>query len=336
MSYSPFLALVIACVASLAAVFAARRMAERAQLLDVPNERSSHQVPVPRVGGVGLLAAVAVTLFTMPSLMSELRWALGGTLALAAIGLFDDLRGLRASVRFLAQLLVCVAFVYLQPLPSTIQIVNLDLPLGSLSSIAYVLWLMWMLNLFNFMDGIDALAGSQIAFASVFFCLCATGAISSFSMILLGASCGFLFWNWPRAKVFMGDVGSTSIGFLLGALALQATPDVPITASVLVLLPFIFDATFTLIRRAFERRKVWQAHRSHIYQLPQAWGNTNTKVLYVELAVLTLQLALGLIYVRADSAALRWTIFLLALLGALVVALSVWRYAKKHTQNVQW
>src|SRR5690606_41615630 len=111
MSYSPLLALVIACVASLGAVYAARRMAERAQLLDMPNERSSHQVPVPRVGGVGLLAAVAVTLFTMPSLMSELRWALGGTLALAAIGLFDDLRGLRASVRFLAQLLVCVAFV---------------------------------------------------------------------------------------------------------------------------------------------------------------------------------------------------------------------------------
>lgn len=333
---APSFAFFFSFAATLAIVFAVKRLAERAQVLDVPNERSSHKVPVPRVGGVGVVAGVGLTLLLAPGSFQELRWALGGGLVLALIGLFDDLRGLRPAVRFLGQLLVCCGFVFIQPLPDALQIVSLSIHLGGWAAAAHVLWLMWMLNLFNFMDGIDGLAGSQIASAAVLFLLSTTGAISSFSLILLGSTCGFLFWNWPRAKVFMGDAGSTSIGFLIGALTLLAAPQLAITASVLVLLPFIFDATFTLIRRVCERRKVWEAHRSHIYQLPQAWGAKNTTVLYIELAVLAFQLCIALIHERNDALWVRWISFILPLVAATTIAFSVWHYAKKNARNVQW
>lgn len=322
--------------ASLVAVFSARRFAERARLLDMPNERSSHKVPVPRVGGVGLLLGIGVSLLSFPTVVAELRWALLGTVALAILGFVDDVRGLRTSVRFLTQLLICILFVYFQPLPNTISVVDIDLDLGGFASMVYALGLMWLLNLFNFMDGIDGLAGSQIAFAALFFWLTTGGVIAPLALMLLGAAFGFLVWNWPRAKVFMGDAGSTSIGFLLGAMALQASPRVPLAASGLVLLPFIFDASFTLVRRTMERRRVWEAHRSHIYQLPQAWGVSNTTVLYAELGFLGLQLGFAVIYVQNASSSVRWSLLAVALADAALISISVLRHAKKAAQGVQW
>ena len=336
MAPSPTVVLGVAFVSSFGAVFAARQLAERAQLLDVPNERSSHKKAVPRVGGIGLLMGVALALALVPGVMVEFGAALAGTLALAVVGLVDDVRGLGARIRFLLQLLVCIAFVSLQPLPDTINLVTFELKLGWVTSVVYALWLMWMLNLFNFMDGIDGLAGSQLAFAAAFFIVAASGSLALAGVILLGGACGFLVWNWPQAKVFMGDVGSTSLGFLLRALALQASPEVPIVASALVLLPFIFDATLTLLRRASEKRRVWEAHRSHIYQLPQSWGVSNTRVLGWELVFLTFQFALGLGYLRTDRSDLRWGIVAVSLTSAASISTYVLRRAKRHGQGVRW
>jgi len=335
-SASPALALGVAFIAALVAVFVARRIAERAQLLDVPNERSSHKTAVPRVGGIGLLAGVAVGLLMTPEVLRDWWPALAGALALSVVGLVDDVRGLPARGRFLLQFLVCVGFVSVQPLPHSISIVNIELQLGWLSYPLYALFLMWMLNLFNFMDGIDGLAGSQLAASAVFFWLTATGSLSLLGVLLLGAALGFLVWNWPRAKVFMGDVGSTSLGFLLGAMALHAAPQVPLVASMLVLLPFVFDATFTLLRRAKEKRRVWEAHRSHIYQLPQSWGTSNTRVLGVELLFLAFQLALALLYWKIDRDAFRWSIVVISLSSAALISVKVLRYARKHGHGVRW
>jgi UDP-N-acetylmuramyl pentapeptide phosphotransferase/UDP-N-acetylglucosamine-1-phosphate transferase len=277
-----------------------------------------------------------IALMLSPGVLRDLWPALAGVLALSVLGLVDDVRGLAARVRFLLQFLVCVGFVSIQPLPHHLNIVSIDLNLAWLRYPLHALWLMWMLNLFNFMDGIDGFAGSQLAFTALFFWLGAAGSLSLLGVILLGAALGFLVWNWPQAKVFMGDVGSTSLGFLLGAMALQASPEVPLVASTLVLLPFVFDATFTLLRRLREKRRVWEAHRSHIYQLPQSWGVSNTHVLGVELVFLTFQLALGLLYLRLDHNGLRWLIVGFSLTVASLIFGCVLRYARKNGQGVRW
>lgn len=244
-------------------------------LIDVPNPRSSHRVPRLRGGGIGVVvgiaAAVLISARLMPPFGRDALILLSGAGVLAVMGLWDDLQSLPAWARLLIQAGVATAITVLigglerLPLPAP-----LDFPLGPIGLPLTVLWLVGVMNFFNFMDGIDGLAGGQ-ALAS-----CAGVVIAGWSpdasrvsWIVAGAAVGFLLYNWPPAKVFLGDVGSMPVGFALAGLPLlapQGERSAAVLATGIGLALFLLDPVWTLIRRARGGRRLGQAHREHVYQ----------------------------------------------------------------------
>jgi UDP-N-acetylmuramyl pentapeptide phosphotransferase/UDP-N-acetylglucosamine-1-phosphate transferase len=269
-------AALIAAGASAATIGLLIPAARRLQLLvDVPNPRSSHRVPRLRGGGlgvvVGIAAAVLISKQFLPPLGRDAFFLLSGAGVLALMGLWDDLRSLPASVRLFTQVGVATAITVsiggLERLPLPAP---LDFPLGPLGIPLTVIWLVGVTNFFNFMDGIDGLAGGQ-AIASCAGVVLAgwSPEASRVSWIVAGAVVGFLLYNWPPAKVFLGDVGSMPLGLLLVGLPLLAPEgqrSSAVLASTVGLALFLLDPVWTLIRRARSGRRFGQAHREHVYQ----------------------------------------------------------------------
>ena len=226
--------------------------------LDVPNERSLHSRPVPRVGGIGIAAGVAVAVVVgvvPPSL------ALALALALGVVSFVDDLKPLPSGVRLGAHLAAAGVFVWY-----TLS------PMHPLEIAALVLAVAWITNLYNFMDGSDGLAGGMSIAGFSAYALAAALAgdahVARTAAAVAGASAAFLVFNFHPARVFLGDVGSIPLGFLAGALGLLGWRDDvwPLWFPVVVFGPFIGDASLTLVRRAWRRERLWQAHRDHYYQ----------------------------------------------------------------------
>lgn len=248
------------------------RHAHRLGLLHQPNERSSHQVVVPHGGGLGLVLAFSLALVILnASGAIDWRYAqcvvFAGCL-LAALGLWDDISPLPARYRLLGQLVAVMAALVV-PGHSVVP----DLPFWLWVGIAAVLML-WWLNLFNFMDGIDGLAASEALFicagASMLIVVRhAPGSDLQLVMLLLMASiAGFLSLNWPPARIFMGDVGSTYLGFVIGVFALDSVSSgqLPFTAWLVLGSVFWVDSSLTLTRRILKGERWHAAHRSHAYQ----------------------------------------------------------------------
>lgn len=232
--------------------------------LDQPNERSLHVTPTPRTGGVGVMAGLLAggALVALAGLGSlPLAAALTGAGGLALVGLADDRFGLSARLRLLAQLLVAGAYLAL-----------LGPAGGELEWLALGLGLVWMGNLYNFMDGSDGLAGGMALFGfAAFAAAAALAGQAGLALVCTGvaaAAAGFLVFNFHPARIFMGDVGSVPLGFLVGALGLAGRESGawPLWFPLLVFAPFILDATVTLLRRALRGERIWQAHRTHYYQ----------------------------------------------------------------------
>ena len=277
-----FLLFAFAFFGSWVGVALVRRYALK-RLLDVPNDRSSHRVSTPRGGGLGLAAAHMTSLTLANSLSPvppELLTALtGGGLAVAIIGFQDDHGHVNASLRLLCHFLVFAwAVWWLGGLPP----VNFGwgaVSLGWIGTGLLMLYLAWFLNLFNFMDGIDGIAGMQaITMAATAASLATVTSVDWHETLplwlLVAATAGFLVWNWPPAKIFMGDVGSGYLGYTLGVLALQTVSEGWLTPWVWLILggSFLADATVTLIVRARNRVAIASAHRSHVYQrLARHW-----------------------------------------------------------------
>lgn len=252
-----------------------RNYALKSHLLDTPNARSSHIVPTPRGGGLAIVLAflLAMTyLVLIGQLASRLYFAFAGSGIVAIIGYWDDWHDLAARVRLLGHFFAaCWAAFWLGGLPS------LDLgfvvwDLGWAGYMICVISLVWLLNLYNFMDGIDGLAGSEAVFVAggggLFLFWAGAGSLAWVCWLLAAACLGFLLWNWPPAKIFMGDVGSGFLGFMLGVLAIASAHIEPILLWLWIILlgVFIVDATVTLLRRLLCGENVFQAHRSHAYQ----------------------------------------------------------------------
>ena len=258
-------------------------------ILDHPNDRSSHTIPTPRGGGWGVMLTV------LPAWALVGVWTgnpvqvvpvLAAAAALMAISWIDDRRGLGAGPRFLTQ--VAAVAVGLAALPADQPVLQGWLPLWLDRALAGFAWL-WFVNLFNFMDGIDGLAGSEAATVGGGLALVAAlagldPALGLYGLAVAGAALGFLGWNWHPAKVFMGDVGSVPLGYLLGWLLLSVAAQGFWAAALLVPLYFLADATITLLRRASEGKKVWQAHREHFYQKATQRGRTHAQVVLAVLA----------------------------------------------------
>ena len=260
---------------------ALRRYALARSLMDIPNARSSHSVPTPRGGGVAIVVSflLALPLLAGTGLVTwSLAWALlGAGAGIAVLGFLDDHGHIAARWRLLGHFAAATwALFWLGGFPPVVMF-SFTVDLGWFGHVLAAVYLVWLLNLYNFMDGIDGIASVEAI------CVCLGGALlygflgisgstqpTEFvaPLLLAAAVAGFLFWNFPPARIFMGDAGSGFLGITLGILSLQAAWLVPqLFWSWLILLGvFIVDATFTLLRRLLRGDKVYEAHRSHAYQ----------------------------------------------------------------------
>lgn len=237
--------------------------------VDKPNERSLHSHIIPRTGGLAIMTAVLITwLFNGVSI----EWLLL-PLTLIAISLIDDIGGLKARWRFLAQIIVCAVFLAIYPQNLALWVMPLIL-----------LAMVWMVNLYNFMDGSDGLAGGMAAFGfgtyAVTAYLAGSPDLGVLCLAIVGASVAFLLFNFHPAKIFMGDAGSIPLGFLAAAFGIYGWQQGiwPGWFPFLVFSPFIVDASVTLLRRLLRREKIWEAHKSHYYQrlVQMSWGHRKT------------------------------------------------------------
>jgi UDP-N-acetylmuramyl pentapeptide phosphotransferase/UDP-N-acetylglucosamine-1-phosphate transferase len=228
--------------------------------LDRPNPRSLHEIPVPRTGGIGMHVGILLALgLIAPNLPITLATALG---LLYVISLLDDIRGVAARWRLIVHLIAASGF------SASVLLDEHGLITVLITSVAIA----WMANLYNFMDGSDGLAGGMAISGFSFYGIAAWFAGSTeFALVnfsIAAAAAAFLVFNFPPARVFMGDVGSVPLGFLAGALGVigWVQRDWTWWFPILVFSPFIVDATVTLARRALRGERVWQAHREHYYQ----------------------------------------------------------------------
>lgn len=278
---------IIAAIASWVTVAAIRRYTLRRGILDRPNERSSHTVPTPRGGGLGaivVLLGVVVQQVVSGGLAGDAALAIGTAVAIVAwVGWRDDQRAVpvltRLAVHFGAG--VAVAMV------ATAADVGAPIPLPAFAaSVWWVVWTMSAINVINFMDGIDGLIASQVSLYAAFV-TCAVPAGSAAQGVaagVVGATLGFLVWNWSPARIFMGDVGSGTFGVVLVLLGItfMREKDVSVVRAYLPLAPLFSDALVTLVRRLTRGVQIWTAHREHLYQrlANGPWSHARTTLVY--------------------------------------------------------
>ena len=291
------------------AVGAVRTVLLRHAVLDHPNERSSHSVPTPRGGGIGLLAIalpawVAVGLSVPASLAGPAitGWAVAaGALFLALVSWIDDLRSLGAAIRLIVQFVAAAALVLFLPGP----VFQGLLPFHADAVAAAILWV-WFVNLYNFMDGIDGIAAVETIAIGLGLALVGLTTVPQVADhlqagIVAAAALGFLAWNRPPAKIFLGDVGSVPLGYLLGWLLLGLAATGQWQAALILPLYYLADATLTLARRAVRREKIWRAHREHFYQQATQAGRSHAAVAGAIAGVNALLVGLALAAAHAGS-----------------------------------
>jgi len=307
-------------LAPLAAFFAAVLVARllltpagRRLALDTPNDRSLHAQPVPRTGGIAILAGVAVACaLAQPGAAVTL----GAALALGAVSFVDDLRHLPTLARLAAHLAAAAAVLVYE--------------LGYAEPVLFATFLLaivWYTNLYNFMDGSDGLAGGMAVIGFGAYAIAAhlsgAGPFAVLCASVAAAAAGFLVFNFPPARLFMGDAGSVPLGFLAGALGVVGWSRGfwPIWFPLLVFAPFVCDATLTLLRRALRRERVWQAHRDHYYQRLVRMGFGHRGTALVEYAVMAGCAAIALLARREPSTVQAGAV---ALAAALLIAIAFW------------
>lgn len=279
------LAVALAFVAACAGTRALVGVLTRRAVLDRPNARSSHAVPVPRGGGLAVVAAVAVawTGLALAGGRDLAYWLvpMAAALALAAVSFADDLRGLGAGLRLAVQAAAVGLGLWALDGRGALAAVApawIDLPLTAFG------WV-WFLNLYNFMDGIDGITGTETASIGIGLAgLAAVGAapevVAGPALVLAAAAAGFLVWNWHPARIFLGDVGSVPLGYLLGLLLVTVASSGPVGLAAALLLPLVYlvDATLTLGRRVLRGESPAQAHREHVYQRAVIAGASHSAV----------------------------------------------------------
>jgi Fuc2NAc and GlcNAc transferase len=269
------------------------------QILDVPNGRSSHSVPTPRGGGIAVACTVIGLMVIQTSsglLPANIAAALiGGGLLLALVGWCDDRWGTRPVPRLAAHAAAAIWGVYwvgglpsLAMGPTVFELGVFGFPLACVA-------VMWLINLYNFMDGIDGLSGSEAvvvgAAGAMLLYVRGSPSLALVSATVAAASAGFLVWNWPPARIFLGDAGSGLLGYVFAILALasERSGTVPAVVWAMLLAVFVVDSTVTLIRRILRRDPIIVAHKNHAYQRAVQSGLSHRQV---TTAVITLNVGL--------------------------------------------
>lgn len=258
----------------------------RWRVLDMPDDRSAHIQPMPTLGGLAILLGTGMALapgglfFTLPPIWPALSI---GT-AILCVLVYDEIRPMGRLAKFVIQ---CGASLVL--IGGGVVLHRLDLPFVGVLHLSWVampvtfLWLVGMQNIYNFMDGIDGIAGVEGFLVSGLIAGLAISFSSSLApvcFVVAGSTLGFLFFNFPPARIFMGDVGSHFLGLMLGVIAIWGEQDgVPFWIVVLCLGAFLYDGIYTLLRRLFRGENITQAHRFHLYQRLNRMGWTYRSVL---------------------------------------------------------
>ena len=276
--------------------------------MDHPNARSLHATPTPRIGGIGIAAAVSISFILIGSLV----WVpfMLGVWVLAAISLLDDYKNLPVHLRLLAHVVVAVACVLTFP------------RLNGLSLLVASLAVIWMTNLYNFMDGADGLAGGMavMGFGALSVAAVWAGApgLAVFCAAIAAAALAFLLFNFPPAKIFLGDTGSIPLGFLAASIGVYGAAQAywPALFPVIIFSPFILDASVTLLKRGLRGEKIWHAHREHYYQRLVRMGWSHQKMTLAAYVLMLLCTVFGLAYIQHPE----WAAFLIPLwLGSYVL-----------------
>jgi UDP-N-acetylmuramyl pentapeptide phosphotransferase/UDP-N-acetylglucosamine-1-phosphate transferase len=313
MQAMPFAPAAAAFVVALLCLWALLSERARRFALDHPNERSLHERPVPRTGGLAIVAGVAAA----SALAGSVPWtALVFAAGLAAVSFADDLLGLARAVRLAAHLIAAAG------------VLAAEFGLGAPALFALLaLAIAWYTNLYNFMDGSDGLAGGMtvIGFGAYAVAAHSAGAppIAGASAATAAAAAAFLLFNFHPARIFMGDVGSVPLGFLAGAFGLIGWRDGawPLWFPVLVFAPFVGDATLTLLKRLLRGERVWRAHREHYYQRLVRMGFGHRGTAYIEYAAMAGCAAAALYARNASPGAQAAT---LAGAALVLLAIAVW------------
>jgi Fuc2NAc and GlcNAc transferase len=266
----------IALFASFTLTYFVRQYALARNIMDCPNHRSSHDIPIPRGGGVAFVAVFIVMMLIFMGchvLSSSVVGALffGGGL-LAFLGFWDDQRDLSPKWRLLGHFFACGCALFCFHGMSDLSMGSYSWPTGIFLNIFAFFYLAWLLNLYNFMDGIDGLASIEavsvcLGMACIYYVTGVTQ-LMFLPLILAASVLGFLYWNFPVARIFMGDAGSSTLGFILGVFSIQANSvNSSLFWSWLILMGvFVVDATVTLLRRMVRRDNLLEGHRTHAYQ----------------------------------------------------------------------
>ena len=267
---------------SLLLTYVVREYAKLKSILDIPNHRSSHNLPTPSLGGVAIIATFYFGLFFLKeSIPNELFYALLPGIFIAVLGYVDDRKAISSKIRLLVQSIVIMIALCLLGGVEEISLVHVIIE-GWWLNIAAFVFMLWLINLYNFLDGIDGYAATQAIFVGVsIYALYGT----VLGLLIAVSSFGFLIFNWQKASIFMGDVGSTTLGYIFAIMVLYdgSTGNIYVWSVLLSL--FWFDATLTLIRRYRNGEPVIQAHKKHAYQRLVQSGWSHQKVVTVAMVV---------------------------------------------------
>jgi Fuc2NAc and GlcNAc transferase len=273
---STFILAVFCFLAAWILTWGIKGYAPRFKLLDLPNQRSSHTVPMPRGGGVAIVASFFIALGVMAFgelVDMQVLVALGGACAVVAVlGFIDDRSGLSVRSRVLGQVVASIwALAWIGPLPG-VTALSFSVDLGFGMTVIYAIYIVWSINLFNFMDGIDGIAGLEAISVglggALMWWLVQPAADWPVAVVFAACVGGFLVWNFPPARIFMGDSGSGFLGLAVAVLALWSTRSAGHLIWCWLILTgcFMVDATTTLLRRVLRGERFYQAHRHHAFQ----------------------------------------------------------------------
>lgn len=266
---------------SVVLTYAIKLYATHKAVLDIPNERSSHSRPTPRGGGLAIVVVFYIgLLYLKESIDSPLFYALLCAIPIALISLLDDIFTLSSKIRFFIQSASAVIALYFLGGISSIDLILFEVQGWWLNVIAF-LAIVWLTNLYNFLDGIDGYAGSEAVMVGLGLFLFFHNPLG---LVIVAASLGFLLFNWHEASIFMGDIGSATLGFIFAVFVFSDTSHGSIYIWLILLSLFWFDATLTLIRRYRNGEPITKAHKKHAYQRLTQSGWSHDKVVWFALA----------------------------------------------------
>ena len=280
-------------LASCVATALLRKVLLQKGVLDTPNERSSHTIPTPRGGGIALMAVLLLGWLgyglSSPTPIPGFWQIMVGSLGLMAISWLDDLKNLSAKIRLVVQIAaVVVGFWGMHHSGLTLKLFPEFIPQVVDYIVLGLAWI-WLINLYNFMDGIDGITGIETS--SITIGLIALALFLSWPqeyyflpLIVLATTLGFLIWNWEPSAIFLGDVGSVPLGYILGWFFLLLIEQGLWAAAFILPLYYLCDATWTLAKRGLRKEKIWQAHKEHCYQKAVQNGASHKKVALIILA----------------------------------------------------